>query len=217
MSDNEEALFVGLHGIVDGPVTISSSSSLDSFALMDLPPAPGSSVDKAASGSSVTGSNEVDSSSTSAESEPKPSSTNLTLHSSNTNNNQDAQYALHPVSQHQLPLASDLFSMLQSTSSLPTVSLSGHAYGTTAPTARGATLVAPPGSPALVAGASSTATMQNSTPEFLYQLTKMLTDHENKEIIEWSNGRIEVHSPHKLETHVLGKYFRHSKVREDSL
>jgi len=38
----------------------------------------------------------------------------------------------------------------------------------------------------------------------------MLTDN-NRDIIEWSNGKIEVHSPHKLETHVLNRYFRHSK------
>lgn len=50
----------------------------------------------------------------------------------------------------------------------------------------------------------------NTVPEFLYQLTKMLTDN-NRDIIEWSNGKIEVHSPHKLETHVLNRYFRHSK------
>ena len=81
----------------------------------------------------------------------------------------------------------------------------------------------------------------NTVPEFLYQLTKMLTDN-NREIIEWSNGKsclaiavsskgftsdallqstnhrwclltgkIEVHSPHKLEEQVLNRYFRHSK------
>lgn len=50
----------------------------------------------------------------------------------------------------------------------------------------------------------------NTVPEFLYQLTKMLTD-DNRDIIEWSNAKIEVHSPHKLETHVLNRYFRHSK------
>lgn len=50
----------------------------------------------------------------------------------------------------------------------------------------------------------------NTVPEFLYQLTKMLTDN-NRDIIEWSNGKIEVHSPHKLETNVLNRYFRHSK------
>lgn len=46
--------------------------------------------------------------------------------------------------------------------------------------------------------------------EFLYQLTKMLTD-ENSEIIEWVEGRIKVHHPERLESEVLHKYFRHSK------
>eukprot|EP00979_Chaetoceros_neogracilis_P014240 scaffold4487_cov273-Chaetoceros_neogracile.AAC.46 len=49
-----------------------------------------------------------------------------------------------------------------------------------------------------------------SVPEFLYQLTKMLTD-EHRDIIEWSNAKIEVHNPHRLEVEVLNKYFRHSK------
>ena len=90
----------------------------------------------------------------------------------------------------------------------------------------------------------------NSIPEFLYQLTKMLTD-DNRDIIEWTHGacsnvdcphsetqpcvtspthrhltiislfyvtgRIEVHNPYKLESLVLGKYFRHSKVRSYKL
>jgi HSF-type DNA-binding len=46
--------------------------------------------------------------------------------------------------------------------------------------------------------------------EFLYQLTKMLTD-DNNEIIEWIDGRIKVHYPERLEGEVLHKYFRHSK------
>jgi HSF-type DNA-binding len=46
--------------------------------------------------------------------------------------------------------------------------------------------------------------------EFLYQLTKMLTE-DNGEIIEWSDGRIKVHHPERLEAEVLHKYFRHSK------
>jgi len=46
--------------------------------------------------------------------------------------------------------------------------------------------------------------------EFLYQLTKMLTD-DNSEIIEWADGRIKVHYPERLEAEVLHKYFRHSK------
>eukprot|EP00814_Leptocylindrus_danicus_P007078 CAMPEP_0116038082 /NCGR_PEP_ID=MMETSP0321-20121206/22531_1 /TAXON_ID=163516 /ORGANISM="Leptocylindrus danicus var. danicus, Strain B650" /LENGTH=471 /DNA_ID=CAMNT_0003516597 /DNA_START=346 /DNA_END=1761 /DNA_ORIENTATION=- len=50
----------------------------------------------------------------------------------------------------------------------------------------------------------------NTVAEFLYQLTKMLTD-DNKEIIEWVNGRIEVHDPPRLASDVLHKYFRHSK------
>lgn len=57
---------------------------------------------------------------------------------------------------------------------------------------------------------AAASVVTNSVPEFLYQLTKMLTDN-NKDVIEWSNGRIEVHSPQKLESHVLKKYFRHSK------
>jgi hypothetical protein len=86
----------------------------------------------------------------------------------------------------------------------------------------------------------------HSIPEFLYQLTKMLTE-DNGRIIEWTTGtqncvcvcvraeerstcvtpthqttflcgcyypytgKIEVHNPHRLETEVLRKYFRHSK------
>jgi HSF-type DNA-binding len=46
--------------------------------------------------------------------------------------------------------------------------------------------------------------------EFLYQLTKLLTD-DNSEIIEWADGRIKVHHPERLEGEVLHKYFRHSK------
>jgi hypothetical protein len=49
-----------------------------------------------------------------------------------------------------------------------------------------------------------------SVPDFLYQLVKMLTD-DNREIIEWSNGKIEVHSPPRLANEVLHNYFRHSK------
>ncbi len=46
--------------------------------------------------------------------------------------------------------------------------------------------------------------------EFLYQLTKMLTENNN-EIVEWTNGKIRVHHPDRLEGEVLHKYFRHSK------
>jgi HSF-type DNA-binding len=57
---------------------------------------------------------------------------------------------------------------------------------------------------------SKLAPANNSVAEFLYQLTKMLTD-DNKEVIEWSNSKIEVHNPYKLASEVLPKYFRHSK------
>eukprot|EP00546_Thalassionema_frauenfeldii_P015072 CAMPEP_0178914264 /NCGR_PEP_ID=MMETSP0786-20121207/11327_1 /TAXON_ID=186022 /ORGANISM="Thalassionema frauenfeldii, Strain CCMP 1798" /LENGTH=334 /DNA_ID=CAMNT_0020587149 /DNA_START=507 /DNA_END=1511 /DNA_ORIENTATION=- len=54
------------------------------------------------------------------------------------------------------------------------------------------------------------AASNNTVAEFLYQLTKMLTD-DNREIIEWNNGKIEVHNPHRLASEVLHQYFRHSK------
>jgi hypothetical protein len=97
----------------------------------------------------------------------------------------------------------------------------------------------------------ASAAQTNTVPEFLYQLTKLLTD-DNRDAIEWSHGKfiiietfmtrrglskflfqnlsisclfshtyqyslykftgqIEVHNPHKLESDVLKKYFRHSK------
>lgn len=62
------------------------------------------------------------------------------------------------------------------------------------------------------AGVASAGPNQPHHPvaEFLYQLTKMLTD-DNNEIIEWVEGRIKVHFPERLESEVLHKYFRHSK------
>jgi len=45
--------------------------------------------------------------------------------------------------------------------------------------------------------------------EFLFQLTKMLTDN-NPEYIEWRNASIFVHNPPGLEKDILPKYFRHS-------
>ncbi|KAL9186475.1 hypothetical protein ACHAXT_005713 [Thalassiosira profunda] len=66
----------------------------------------------------------------------------------------------------------------------------------------------------LPASCLAAATAGGSVPEFLYQLTKMLTD-PNRDIIEWTtysgSGRIEVHHPGRLEKEVLGRYFRHSK------
>ena len=67
---------------------------------------------------------------------------------------------------------------------------------------------------ATAAALASASIVSGTVPEFLYQLTKMLTD-PNNEIIEWStysgNGRIEVHNPSRLESEVLSRYFRHSK------
>ncbi|VEU39942.1 unnamed protein product [Pseudo-nitzschia multistriata] len=76
--------------------------------------------------------------------------------------------------------------------------------------------VAPPASaappPPASAGVGAPGPNQPHHPvaEFLYQLTKMLTD-DNNEIIEWVDGRIKVHFPERLESEVLHKYFRHSK------
>eukprot|EP00568_Trieres_chinensis_P000650 CAMPEP_0183296662 /NCGR_PEP_ID=MMETSP0160_2-20130417/4115_1 /TAXON_ID=2839 ORGANISM="Odontella Sinensis, Strain Grunow 1884" /NCGR_SAMPLE_ID=MMETSP0160_2 /ASSEMBLY_ACC=CAM_ASM_000250 /LENGTH=507 /DNA_ID=CAMNT_0025458297 /DNA_START=176 /DNA_END=1699 /DNA_ORIENTATION=- len=47
--------------------------------------------------------------------------------------------------------------------------------------------------------------------EFLFHLTRMLTDPANRPLIEWTEGKIRVHDPHKLESDVLGRFFRHSK------
>lgn len=67
---------------------------------------------------------------------------------------------------------------------------------------------------ATAAALASASIVSGTVPEFLYQLTKMLTD-PNNDIIEWStysgNGRIEVHNPSRLESEVLSRYFRHSK------
>jgi len=70
----------------------------------------------------------------------------------------------------------------------------------------------PASAPASAAPAGVAGPNQPHHPvaEFLYQLTKMLTD-DNNEIIEWVEGRIKVHFPERLESEVLHKYFRHSK------
>jgi len=70
-----------------------------------------------------------------------------------------------------------------------------------------------PSHPSVVQSSStvtSVAPANNTVAEFLYQLTKMLTD-DNREVIEWNKGKIEVHNPHKLASDVLHQYFRHSK------
>jgi len=72
-------------------------------------------------------------------------------------------------------------------------------------------LTAPIPSVSSAAVSEETPIVANTTvPEFLYQLTKMLSD-DNRTIIEWSNGKIAVHNPHKLASDVLHRYFRHSK------
>jgi len=48
-------------------------------------------------------------------------------------------------------------------------------------------------------------------PEFLYHLTRMLRELSSHRLIEWDAGRILVHDPVRLESEVLGKYYRHSK------
>lgn len=52
-------------------------------------------------------------------------------------------------------------------------------------------------------------TPPHPVPEFLFQLTKMLTD-DNLEYIEWKKATIYVHDPPGLEKNLLPRYFRHS-------
>ena len=66
------------------------------------------------------------------------------------------------------------------------------------------------GAPILSPTLNSSSISHQPIAEFLYQLTKMLSDN-NDEIVEWNNGRIKVHYPDRLEGEVLHKYFRHSK------
>jgi hypothetical protein len=70
------------------------------------------------------------------------------------------------------------------------------------------------------AAAAAAAALQRHEPktaacrpvaEFLFHLTRMLSDPANHHLIEWDAGRIVVHDPPAMETEVLGKYFRHSK------
>jgi hypothetical protein len=68
----------------------------------------------------------------------------------------------------------------------------------------------PPASASSAGVATGPNQPHHPVAEFLYQLTKMLTD-DNNEIIEWVEGRIKVHFPERLESEVLHKYFRHSK------
>ena len=56
----------------------------------------------------------------------------------------------------------------------------------------------------------STSKGNTTVAEFLYQLMKMLAE-DNKDIIEWNDGKVMIHNPPKLASDVLRKYFRHSK------
>lgn len=110
------------------------------------------------------------------------------------------------------------------------VAPTGMVLSAPAPDAQSAAAPAPVQAPA--------APNNNTVAEFLFQLSKMLTD-DNKEIIEWNNGKlwnrhclgnsqgrnilfspiipplavgqINVHDPYRLQDEVLHNYFRHSK------
>mmetsp|Transcript_21972 Transcript_21972/g.45379 ORF Transcript_21972/g.45379 Transcript_21972/m.45379 type:complete len:422 (+) Transcript_21972:2610-3875(+) len=58
---------------------------------------------------------------------------------------------------------------------------------------------------------TSNEKVERPIPEFLFHLTRMLSDPFNRHLIEWDNGRIVVHDPVRLEAEVLGNYYRHSK------
>jgi hypothetical protein len=108
----------------------------------------------------------------------------------------------------------DVFAQ-QSQFSIQNKHLSSYNQNTTQPVPTPTPSSAPPPSApisqnAMTDEAVAQIVSNTSVPEFLYQLTKMLTD-EHREIIEWSNAKIEVHNPHRLEIEVLNKYFRHSK------
>ena len=71
----------------------------------------------------------------------------------------------------------------------------------------------PPQAQAVAAGHGAQnmiARPHHPIPEFLYQLTKMLTD-DNTTYIEWKESRIFVYDPPGLADNVLHRYFRHSK------
>jgi len=63
--------------------------------------------------------------------------------------------------------------------------------------------------PSKLADCKTGQTPPHPVPEFLFQLTKMLTD-DNLEYIEWKKATIFVHDPPGLEKNLLPRYFRHS-------
>jgi hypothetical protein len=91
-------------------------------------------------------------------------------HDSNTNPHAESTTVISPAINQllQAPLTGALPHMMLPPNQMPTY-----------PTSRSAA----------VALAATGTSGGNSIPEFLYQLTKMLTD-DNKEIIEWSKGTI---------------------------
>lgn len=198
---SEEGFLIGVHGI-EGPVPISSSSSLDSLPVMDVQSSSSdSSTEYGLSDSMGTG---------------------VLISSSNSSLLDVSKQLPQHASQQQLDYHSPMLLPAPVRSTIlpapgPPPANSGrvqHGVGAIHPDSVGsasAPLLVAPASPN-PAATTTTVTTHGSAPEFLYQLTKMLSDNTNRDTIEWSNGRIEVHSPHRLETQVLNKYFRHSKV-----
>eukprot|EP00957_Ditylum_brightwellii_P137113 10454855-Ditylum_brightwellii.AAC.1 len=71
----------------------------------------------------------------------------------------------------------------------------------------------PPQSSLIDANIGENAMMlpRRPVPDFLFQLTLMLSESSNHQFIEWSHRLVVVHDPVNLEKKVLKKYFRHSK------
>ena len=72
------------------------------------------------------------------------------------------------------------------------------------------------------AAAAAAAALQRHQPktaacrpvaEFLFHLTRMLSDPANHHLIEWDAGRIVVHDPPAMETEVLGSRARRIGTR----
>jgi HSF-type DNA-binding len=191
----EEGFLIGVQGIEGLPVPISSSSSLDSFLVMDVQSSSSeSSTDHELSDSIGTG---------------------VLISSSNSSLLEQASKQLPQQQQldYQSPmlLPAPIRSTVLPAPGLPPAASGRVQHHDIHPDAVGSAAAATVPYSAAATSATTTTT-HSSAPEFLYQLTKMLSDHTNRDTIEWSNGRIEVHSPHRLETQVLNKYFRHSKV-----
>ena len=103
------------------------------------------------------------------------------------------------------PISKSNFSALAAAPSLPTATTTMSSTASFEPTAAAAAAAA-----ALQRHQPKTAACR-PVAEFLFHLTRMLSDPANYHLIEWDAGRIVVHDPPAMETEVLGKYFRHSK------